>query len=197
MGVLIAQRVSITESHVAASASEALDLALWARIDLLIIDLPSIEFDGPVLGRLMSRFQPRWSLATVPDDDGRFLPMMRAANLDGYVSSEHEVARVRDAINCVLSGQKYFPEVVKPKPVMRQVAARGGLSKRQLEVLALIAEGKSNTGIANILNISEGTVKVHAHAILKLVGVNKRTSAAMIYRDQYALHDLFQRRPSF
>ena len=186
IGVVVAQCLPVTESHVASSPSEAMGLPLWGRIGLLVIDLPSIGFDAAVLGRLIGRFQPRWSMGTIQNEDRNYLPMMRAANLDGYISTAHEVVRLKDAINCIVSGQKYFPEVAESKPLILEGAPRGGLSKRQIEVLALIAQGKSNSEIARILEISRGTVNVHAHAILKLVGANNRTSAAMIYRDQYA-----------
>ena len=54
------------------------------------------------------------------------------------------------------------------------------LTQRQLGVLALIGQGMSNRDIADRLNISEGTVKVHVGAILKTLGVNNRTQAALL-----------------
>ena len=51
------------------------------------------------------------------------------------------------------------------------------LSPRQLDVLKLIAEGKSNKQIAFDLGLSEGTVKLHITAILKILNVYNRTGA--------------------
>jgi DNA-binding NarL/FixJ family response regulator len=54
------------------------------------------------------------------------------------------------------------------------------LTRRQQGVLALIGKGFSNRDIAESLNISEGTVKVHVGAILKTLGVSNRTRAALL-----------------
>jgi DNA-binding NarL/FixJ family response regulator len=54
------------------------------------------------------------------------------------------------------------------------------LTQRQMGVLALIGQGMSNRDIADRLNISEGTVKVHVGAILKTLGVSNRTQAALL-----------------
>ena len=52
------------------------------------------------------------------------------------------------------------------------------LTKRQREVLALLARGKSNKEIARDLNIAEATTKIHMAALLRVLGVRNRTEAA-------------------
>ncbi|WP_226574804.1 response regulator [Microseira wollei] len=54
------------------------------------------------------------------------------------------------------------------------------LTRREQEILALIAAGKTNQEIANLLYIAPGTVRVHVHTILHKLGVNDRTRAAVI-----------------
>lgn len=54
------------------------------------------------------------------------------------------------------------------------------LTRRQMEVLALISEGHSNKEIADCLTLSEATVKVYCREIYKLLHVNNRTKAAII-----------------
>ena len=54
------------------------------------------------------------------------------------------------------------------------------LTRREQEILALIAEGKTNQEIAQILYIAPGTVRVHVHAILQKLDVRDRTQAAVI-----------------
>lgn len=56
------------------------------------------------------------------------------------------------------------------------------LSPRHTEVLALMADGRSNKEIAKTLGIAEGTVKSHSSIILKTLGVTNRTQAALIYQ---------------
>ena len=74
---------------------------------------------------------------------------------------------------------------------MRQPAASGktqifpgglGLTKRQLKVLALLMQGKSNKMICRALDLAESTVKYHVTAILKALKVNNRTEAALAAR---------------
>jgi DNA-binding NarL/FixJ family response regulator len=52
-----------------------------------------------------------------------------------------------------------------------------GLTDRQAQVLALMVRGMSNRDIADQLGLSEGTVKIHATAVFKTLGVNSRTQA--------------------
>lgn len=58
-----------------------------------------------------------------------------------------------------------------------------GLSQRRLQVLKLIADGHSNRSISMMLGLKEGTVRAHAHAVLKRLGVESRTQAALMYRN--------------
>nr|WP_281501762.1 response regulator transcription factor [Kordiimonas laminariae] len=58
-----------------------------------------------------------------------------------------------------------------------------GLSQRRLQVLKLIADGHSNREISAMLGLKEGTVRAHAHAVLKRLGVESRTQAALMYRN--------------
>jgi DNA-binding NarL/FixJ family response regulator len=55
------------------------------------------------------------------------------------------------------------------------------LSRREIEILALVAEGSSNAEIADLLVISRGTVKSHVHQILRKLGASNRTEATYIY----------------
>jgi DNA-binding NarL/FixJ family response regulator len=54
-----------------------------------------------------------------------------------------------------------------------------GLTERQLQVLALMLQGKSNKLICRELNLAEGTVKIHVSAILKALNVTSRTQAVV------------------
>ena len=68
-----------------------------------------------------------------------------------------------------------------PNPVARGLEpAEFGLSERKSQVLALMASGKSNREIAELLGLSEGTVKVHMTGIFKALGVSSRTQAMVV-----------------
>lgn len=60
-------------------------------------------------------------------------------------------------------------------------AAALGLTPRQIEILRLLANGRSNRAIAEALSITEGTVKIHVSTIIRSLGVRNRTEAAACY----------------
>lgn len=93
------------------------------------------------------------------------------------------------ALELVLSGGVYLPPGLygytpeAENSVRRQDAARLTLTRRQKEVLELLAQGESNKGIGRILGLSEGTVRTHVNAIFKLLDVNNRTQASVSARE--------------
>lgn len=109
-----------------------------------------------------------------------------AAGAAGYVLKDTEIGELRDAIDHVMAGRSALPlELVSA--AMRAPAPRQGttdpatvLTRREQDVLALIAEGKTNKEIARSLDISPATVKVHVERIIGKLGVADRTQAAVL-----------------
>ena len=104
--------------------------------------------------------------------------------VSGYIPKTSSNMVIISAINLVLSGGIYIPPELlngKLKTEMNidsnQNLEQNVLTPRQIEVLEKVAEGKSNKVIAYELGLSEGTVKLHVTAILKLLNVNNRTGA--------------------
>jgi len=97
----------------------------------------------------------------------------RGAN--GYVAKRASEAHLRAAIQAVLAG-----ETVTALPDTPKGDGLHLLTRRQWEVLELIHQGQSNKGIANTLDISVTTVQVHVSAILRALGVQNRTQAALL-----------------
>lgn len=105
--------------------------------------------------------------------------------VDGYVLKESELAELKRAIDVVMSGESY----IQPKLISmlnRKLASRDidknkveSLTRRELEVLVQIANGRINKEIATSLNISERTVKNHISNIFKKIDVSDRTQAAV------------------
>lgn len=111
----------------------------------------------------------------------------------GYIPKTSSNAVILSAVNLVLSGALYIPaellrettdsdlndlkriDVVSDSSDLKEKIKI--LSPRQLDVLKLIAEGKSNKQIAFELGLTEGTVKLHVTAILKILNVYNRTGA--------------------
>ncbi len=115
----------------------------------------------------------------------------------GYIPKSSSARVMLGALKLILfSGGTYVPpsvleangaDAAAPSPAPADMAERAPLTRRQLDVLQLLAKGQSNRQIAAALAIAEGTVKVHVAAILKALGVNSRSEA--VYRASGLLRD--------
>lgn len=103
--------------------------------------------------------------------------------VSGYIPKTSANTLIISAVNLVISGGKYIPpELLSNRKIKNMETAdkeENGhlLTPRQIEVIKAASEGKSNKQIAYELGLSEGTVKLHMTAILKVLNVNNRTGA--------------------
>lgn len=113
----------------------------------------------------------------------------------GYIPKTSSNAIIIGAVTLVLSGGVYIPpellqdtnknefdllkQVENMSPVQDVAEKVKVLSPRQIDVIRLISQGKSNKQIAYELGLTEGTVKLHVTAILKLLNVYNRTGAVV------------------
>jgi DNA-binding NarL/FixJ family response regulator len=91
-----------------------------------------------------------------------------------------------NAVKRVHAGGRYLPS-----PMSKALASRmpdSSLSRRELEVLGLVAKGKSNREIANSLGITEATVKCHVSVILMRLDASDRTQAVVIALQRGLIH---------
>lgn len=110
----------------------------------------------------------------------------------GYLSKSSPQSSFFDAIDIVLAGGTYFPAPPANAGAQEENASdadpqgldysdvKGLLTPRQMEILALIAQGQSNKQIANNLGLSRYTVKVHVSAVFKGLGLTNRSQAAVL-----------------
>jgi DNA-binding NarL/FixJ family response regulator len=103
-------------------------------------------------------------------------------------SAPHDV--IVNALRLVFSGGVYIPPeaLARTRAETREAKAAAqrplspadcGLTERQIEVLALMMEGKSNKAISRLLDVAEPTVKHHVTAVLKALNVTNRTEAVI------------------
>jgi len=97
------------------------------------------------------------------------------AGAGGYVPKDTPAGDLIECIRTVSNGGTWIPPAVAAK-LAKRIAAQE-LTPRELEVLRLVARGKSNKEIGVVLNISEATVKVHMTHILEKLKVTGRTEA--------------------
>ena len=98
----------------------------------------------------------------------------------GYLPKTSPPRTIAEALRAVLDGGNYVPpQALGAVPHIRtpHTLADLGITERQADVLRLVTRGLSNGEIARQLNIAENTVKQHAHAAYRALGVSSRTEA--------------------
>jgi DNA-binding NarL/FixJ family response regulator len=158
------------------------------RPDLVLLDLELGETNGVEALRCLRDEAPEMHVIiyTSHDDEERII---QAAELgvDGYLLKGCPKEEIISAIRSVHDGGTVLESSVASKLMhhMNKRSARSAqpvvvFSKRETQVLELLAVGKTNRDIGTTLFISESTVKFHVHAILSKLDAGNRTEAASI-----------------
>jgi DNA-binding NarL/FixJ family response regulator len=172
----------------AATGREAVALSRELQPDLVLMDIRMPDLDGLVATRAIKEFHPRTSIliVTLSEDPDYLLEALRVGAA-GYVLKDASRREVVDAVRQVLNGESPLDPKLSAQ-LIRRLASRTRESSaahgdepthREMEVLRLVAEGKTNAEIAQSLFISVGTVKVHVERIIDKLGVSDRTQAAV------------------
>ena len=149
----------------------------YARLlpDVLLLDLRMPKRDGLEVAReLVGKFQAKVIILTTFDNDEDLKQSLKAG-AKGYLLKEAEKEEIADAIRTVAQGGNYLPAKLGGK--LANFAFRAELTERELEVLRLMCEGKSNKEIGTNLFITEGTVKTHVKSIFYKLDVISRSEA--------------------
>ncbi|MCA9872325.1 MAG: response regulator transcription factor [Anaerolineales bacterium] len=180
----------------AGNGQEALDLAPQVRPDVVLMDLRMPVLDGVAATRRLLEAMPQVKVIvlTTFDDDDHVFDGLRAGAV-GYLLKDVPSEKLVEAIRAAAEGKSFLQPSVAAKVVaefarLTAVAPTRTaqplvepLSERELEILALVANGLSNKEIAAELYIAEGTVKNHVTNILSKLGVRDRTQAVLKAKD--------------
>ena len=129
-------------------------------------------------------------------DDAQFFPALEAG-ASGYLLKDIDPDALVAAIRAVHAGESPLdPEVAKrllshfqrPAAIASQGSAHDALTEREMDVLRLLTQGKSNKEIASALFIGDRTVKSHLSAVFQKLDVSDRTQAAL-YAVRHGLVD--------
>jgi DNA-binding NarL/FixJ family response regulator len=170
----------------AASADEGVDKALELRPDLVLLDISMPGGSGlAVLPRVKDALpQALVVMLTVAEDPATVTEALKAG-ANGYLVKGIRAEAFIEALISILAGESYVSPAVAGR-ILREAHERGGsasdletLTPRELEVLDLLAQGRSNRDIAEALVISEKTVKRHVTGILAKLHARNRTEAAL------------------
>jgi DNA-binding NarL/FixJ family response regulator len=166
-------------------------------VELVLLDLGLPDRDGFEILAEISEHYPTVSVVVHSAHQDRER-VTRALDLGaiGFIPKSARREVLLGAFNLIFSGGIYIPPEILdrhrpaaatgqathagPSPPKRKVsAAELGLTERQMEVLALMMQGKSNKAICRSLDLAEPTVKIHVSAILRALNAANRTEAVM------------------
>lgn len=176
----------------AENGEEAIDLALKLRPDLILMDIVMDKMDGIEATKEIIKQWPEAKILMVTSfvDDDKVYPALEAG-ATSYLLKTSKASDIADAIRKTVRGESVFEQEVTSK-VMAKMRGEAKpnlhdeLTAREMEILLLIAEGKTNQEIADQLFIALKTTKVHVSNILSKLEVKDRTQAA-IYAHQHKL----------
>lgn len=165
---------------------EAIDKINELHPDILLLDV-----NMPVLGGIETLAEIRKNNINVKiimltiHNEREYLIKSVGLGCDGYILKESDSDELKNAIYNVYEGKRYIQPNMTPM-LNSYLASKAdddkklvGLTKREVQVLKLVAEGMFNRDIAERLEISERTVKNHIANIFKKIQVSDRTQAAV------------------
>ena len=171
---------SYPEIQIAAEArngNEVLSLVDHHEIDILLLD---ISMPGPGILDLLQKLQKkhpgiRILVLSVHSEDQYAMRVLKAG-AKGYLEKSHSKEELHKAIKTINNGHTYVTPSLAEKVLNRSEHASGKLpheflSNRELQILLLIGEGKTNAGIASTLSLSPKTVSTYRSRILEKTGL--------------------------
>lgn len=182
----------------ASDGRSGIEQAVKLAPDIILMDVNMPACNGIEATRAIHERMPdaRVLMLTVSDDDENLFAAVKAG-AKGYVLKNVDPDELVGAIDRVMKGEAVIPHQMASKfldefaamakgRVSQMAGASQSLTTREEEILCQLANGATNKEIANALNISEHTVKIHLKNILKKLHMSNRTQAA-IYAQRHGL----------
>ncbi|MGV9273334.1 response regulator [Streptomyces griseosporeus] len=163
----------------AATAEEAVARAAEGDIDVVLMDLQFGRGMGgaAATARITARpGAPRVLIVTTYDSDADTLPAIEAG-ATGYLLKDAPPEDLAAAVRTAAAGRTTLAPSVADRLMNRLRTPGTALTRRETEVLVLVAEGLSNQAIGDRLHVTEGTVKSHLARIYAKLDVDSRTAA--------------------
>lgn len=173
---------------IASDGREALELSREQRPDVALLDIRMAGMDGLTAAERILEEGLSQPLLLTTFDEEEFILRALQAGVSGYILKNSPAERIISAIRAVALGAAVFqPDIlegISGRLKGNRQDGRAffeGLSRREMEVVELVAEGYSNQEIADKLYLSNGTVRNHVSLILEKTGLAHRTQIAVQY----------------
>lgn len=191
-GLLIALR-SLTPGAVTIGAPDALEAVKVLEeqeVDLMLLDLMLPGTPGQALLPVIRRRFPTVPVVilSASDDAGVVAGVMKSGAA-GFVSKAASSSDLIAALHKVMRGEVVVPDSLNEAITRSQnakaeglgpLAQRFGLTPAQVRVLEHLSNGATNRHIADVLGLTEGTVKIHVSSILRALKANNRSEVALL-----------------
>jgi DNA-binding NarL/FixJ family response regulator len=176
---IIALEPDMTVCAEASTGEQARTLFRTARPDVTLMDLRLPGMSGSeTIQAIRSEFpDARIVMISTYVCDEEIYGALQAGAM-AYLVKSVQREELTNAIRKAAAGQRHIPAEVAARLADR--VSRSQLSSREIEVLRLLVSGRRNREIANALDITEGTVKLHVSSILGKLGVSDRTEAVTV-----------------
>ena len=166
----------------AGSGEAAVTVVAELQPDVVVVDLVMPGLGGTEAIRQLRRDDPRLGIVALSSfSDGDRVREVIAAGANGYLVKSVDADSLAHAVRSAASGHGAFsPQVTQALLDVPDAVASSPLTVREGEIAALIASGKTNAEIADVLNLSVFTVKNHVSSVLMKLQVRTRTEAAAV-----------------
>ncbi len=189
-------RIFADTKYVVAGEADGLDVFLNGEAqpenapDLVVTDIGALEESITERVSAMRSAMPAARVVVLANrQDAHLLLECFGAGVDGCVLKDISSAALVESLDLVLLGERVFPSQLLSMLMRDNVSMKDGkpsealsdarLSERELQILQCLVVGSSNKVIANRLNVTEATVKVHLKSILRKIKAQNRTQAAI------------------
>lgn len=173
----------------ASSGSEAIELLEKTIIDIILIDQQMPGLSGSETVKKIKSLHPKSKILAISNyDEIAYINDMLKSGANGYVLKNIDPNELVKAIETILSGKNYYANDIANKLInvntlnqnSSKADKREGLSKREMEILKLIAAEYNNEQISEKLEIAKRTVDSHRQNLLNKLGV-KNTAGLINY----------------
>ena len=191
LGVVLSEETDIEIAGEAESEKALKELLSQVEVDILLIDFTAPQFNIETVPAILSEYPNIQVVAITPDQEGETIVNALKAGVKSYVKKDCDLNEIISSVRDTAKGNKFFCGQILNTIHQVDIDPESEdfdsfscepvkLSEREQEIITLIAEGHTNTTIAEKLFLSPHTVNTHRKNIMHKLGV-KNTASIVMY----------------